>query len=515
MAALGLLAPATDSFGAAGTTVRNFHVCLAPPVVVADPDLLKIVQRAGVGSVWLAGFFSGHHPSPASLLSHARRCVESAGMAAHLINIPLGHPGDSLGSSDGGFPLTPPVHWQTGRSADGRAYAGTSLHPPATVENRAALQGLRKQGFQRCFLDDDFRLARGPGEIGGCYCAEHRRRFLESGGYPAGRWDALLEDVRSRRLTPLLRSWTEFTCDELTGSFRAQQRGFQGELGIMVMYLGAEKAGIRLKDYAGVPLRVGELMFDDGSFGSVKGKTDELFSALFHRRYASPWKAFSETTAYPANRLSAQNMAAKLAVSTLADVRHTMFMSGLTPFPREHWATLAPSIKAQARIHHQIAGHRPRGPFKHYWGEAQRRVGNDQPFSLWLAIGVPFEVTDEVRGEGCTFLSDSDAEVVRAKGSADVTRLMCRDSASPFPKGCRTVREGLTELFAWKRELRDQLRKVPHILEDEPAVCAWYPEARRVLVWNLSVERKTLTLAHDKNRRELSVEPLALESLSY
>ncbi len=208
-------------------------------------------------------------------------------------------------------------------------------------------------------------------------------------------------------------------------------------------------------------------------------------------------------------------MAAKLAISTLADVRHTMFMSGLTPFPREHWTTLRPAMKAQASIHHGVIGHRPKGPFKHYWGEAQRRVGNDQPFSLWLATGVPFEVIEESPGEGWTFLSDFDAKALASDGSAGNPRVICRDSASASPKGSRAVREGLAELFALKHELGDYLRKVPHILEDEPAVCAWYPKARRVLVWNLSTVRKTLTLALDRNRRGFSVGPLALESLAY
>jgi hypothetical protein len=46
-------------------------------------------------------------------------------------------------------------------------------------------------------------------------------------------------------------------------------------LGIKAVYLGAEKAGIRLADYRGVPLRVGELMFDDQAFSPLKGKIDE------------------------------------------------------------------------------------------------------------------------------------------------------------------------------------------------------------------------------------------------
>jgi hypothetical protein len=180
-----------------------------------------------------------------------------------------------------------------GSSRDGKTYAGTSLHAPATEENAEALRKLRRAGFSHFFLDDDFRLARGPGEIGGCFCAEHCTQFLRRTGLPDGRWPELLDDLRSRRLTPLLRQWVDFACDDLAASFRAQQQAADGRLGLMVMYLGAEKAGIRLADYRGVPLRVGELMFDDQSFSPLKGKTDELFSVLFHRRFAAPESAAS------------------------------------------------------------------------------------------------------------------------------------------------------------------------------------------------------------------------------
>ena len=191
------------------------------------------------------------------------------------------------------------------------------------------------------------------------------------------------------------------------------------------MYLGAEKAGIRLADYHDVPFRVGELMFDDGSFAPLKGKTNELFSSLFHRRFARPELAYSETTAYPAHRLSAANMAAKLAVSTISDVRNTMYMSGLTAFPREHWQTLGPAMKRHAELHPRIAGHVPHGPLKHFWGEASRCVGDDNPFSLFLALGVPFEVTSQPAADGFTFLSDADALAIgslRSPGTVFVAR---------------------------------------------------------------------------------------------
>jgi hypothetical protein len=512
------LAGAGAAFGGASRAVRSFGVCLAPAEVERHPELLGLVQPAGVTTVWLAGFFYGHKPYSADLLERARRRVEAAGLIAHLVNVPLGHPGDSLGAQEGGFPLTPPQHWQPGRRPDGTVYAGTSWHPPATAENVAALREQRRQGFGRCFLDDDFRLARGPGDIGGCYCAQHRADFLRAGGFGETRWEELIEDVRGRRDTVLLRAWLEFVGGELTASFRAQQRAFGGGLGIMVMYLGAEKAGIRLRDYRGVPLRVGEGMFDDGSFGSIKGKTDELFSALFHRRFVAPERAYSETTAYPADRLSAANLAAKLAVSTLADVRHTTFMSGLTPFPAEHWARLGPAMRAHARWHEELAGLRPQGPFRHYWGEVERRVGTDQPFSLWLAVGVPFQVVENAGTGGWTFLADFDARALGAgeKGGRDWVRgwRVCRPSAGVRGEVAEPVEESLAALFELKRRLRPALRDFPVIEEDEPAVCAWYPEAGKVAIWNLMEEPRTLTVTRGVRRREVRLGPLGFAVLT-
>ena len=473
---------------------RDFHVCLAPPLIESEPALLDIVRAAGVETVWLAGFFYGFKPYPTEQIIRAQRLAARAGLRAELITIPLGHPGDSLGSRDGEFPLTPPQRWRLGERFDGKRYSGTSLHAPATEENAAALRDLRRLGFRQAFVDDDFRLARGPGEIGGCFCAEHRAEFLQKHGFVDARWTELLDDVRARRLTKLLRAWVDWTCDQLTASFRVQQRAFGGEFGNMVMYLGAEKAGIRLRDYRRALVRVGELMFDDASFSRVKGKTDELFSVLFHRRFAAPDRAFSETTAYPADKLSAANMAAKLTISTIADVRHTMFMSGLTPFPRAHWTTLGPAMREQARLHELVAGHRPRGPFKHVWGEAQRYVGNDQPFSLWLATGVPFEVVEEPARDGWNFLSDFDAREWPQTKPHFSGHLVARKEPSVETPRLEVVPENLEALFAFKRRIRTALANVPVVEEETPVVCAWYPSAKRVLLWNLLPEPRRVTV---------------------
>ncbi len=489
---------------------RQFHVCLSTEAIQRDPELLPAVRRAGVGAVWLAGFCYGHWPYDIPSLRVARALVERQGMAARVINLPLGHPGDALGASDGQFPLTPPRHWHLGWRADGSRYAGTSLHEPATAENVKAVQGLRRAGFRGIFLDDDFRLARGPGEIGGCFCAEHRSRFLQSHGYGNGQWQALLQQVRQREFTPLLRAWVDFTGEELSAAFRAQrQAAGNGNLGIMAMYLGAEKAGIRLEEYADDPFRVGEMMFDDASFGPVKNKMDELFSGLMHRRFCRPELAFSETTAYPADRLSARNLAAKLVFSTIADVRHTMFMSGLTPFPRAHWDTLGPAMRAQAALHRALAGHRLAGPLKHYWGEASRYAGDDQPFSLFLASGIPFEVTDAPARDGWTFLSDADARQVAAgRLESRGARFLCRAGGAPRPDKMRALEESLPAIMAFKAALTPQLKRVPYVAQSDPAVCAWYPGARAVLLWNPKAEKSHFTLRLGKRSLEFPMEAL-------
>jgi hypothetical protein len=355
------------------------------------------------------------------------------------------------------------------------------------------------------FLDDDFRLANGPGTIGGCFCDAHKKQFKERGGYGDSQWQELLDDVRTRTPSPILHAWVDFTCDQLTASFRAMQAAApEIALGNMVMYLGAEKAGIRLPDYSDALLRVGELMFDDKSFAPVKGKTDELFSVLFHRRFVAPERAFSETTAFPSDKLSAANMAAKLTVSTIADVRNTTYMSGVTPFPVTHWETLAPAMKHQASIHAAIGGQTPRGPLKHFWGEASRYVGDDKPFSLFLALGIPFEVTETPANDGWTFLSDADAKSF-GNASTPGTKLICRPGAANTIEG---VDETLEALYTWRRGVLPSLKNVPYIEEEKPVMCAWYPSIRTALIWNLAESRENFTLRYSDFRHDVTLGPL-------
>ena len=247
--------------GDAPSQVRSYHLSISPESLRADPELLDLAHHAGVTDVWLTGFLYGHWLSPLEeSFPHWRRTIERRGMSAHLINVPLGHPGDSLGAKSGNVPLTPPEHWRLAVRPDGTTYAGTSLHPPSTEENCAAIRRIQAAGVNRVFLDDDFRLARGPGVIGGCFCPEHKREFLREAAFGEAAWQDLVAALARRELTPHPASVGRVQCDQLTACFLAQKRLAPGvQLGIMVMYLGSEKAGIRLDGLSRRPVPCGRV----------------------------------------------------------------------------------------------------------------------------------------------------------------------------------------------------------------------------------------------------------------
>ena len=68
--------------------------------------------------------------------------------------------------------------------------------------------------------------------------------------------------------------------------------------------------------------------------------------------------------------------------------------------------------------------------------------------------------------------------------------------------------ESLPALYAFKRELLPRLAHVPYVEDESPVVCAWYPTARAVVLWNLSEQRVELSLRHGKKRRTIGVDGL-------
>ncbi len=467
---------------------RVYHRSTDVRTVMNDPEQVEEWRKAGVKHLWLLLFHHSRLDGSWDLYDQAVRRTREHGMFPHFISVPFGHP--ATAGEKGAFP----EGMKPAERFDGRTVWGISCHAPVdrdTVDsNRFAFE---KFGVCNHFLDDDFRLADTPDEIGGCVCPECRRAFLQTAGISPSRWDELLGDLKQNNDTPLVRLWVDYQCDRLTGLFRKTEAAApKVDLGIMVMGMGSERAGIRLGDYRGKLFRVGEWMFSDKSYDLLKNKTIELFSVLFHRRFTEPGRTFSETTIHPAGSLSKENMASKLAFSTYADVRNTMFMCET---PTDYWPFFAPRMKKEAAFHQVLKGCAPRGPFKHYWGKAARYMAGYNAYSLFLAAGVPFEVCGELPADGWTFLGDNDARSLE-RGEIASPGTVCVTRGAGAADRSVQVEESMDALFSFRRSLLPKLKemRIPYVEEETPAVCGWYPEARAVLLWNPEKTAKTVHL---------------------
>ncbi len=111
--------------------------------------------------------------------------------------------------------------------------------------------------------------------------------------------------------------------------------------------------------------------------------------------------------------------------------------------------------------------------------------------------------------DGWTFLSDADAEALTPKDTpADLGRLVVRPGLKESTHGMRAVDESLDALWKLKREVLSDGLDCPHVLDDKPVVCAWYPTAEAVLLWNLGEAAETFRLRWGDEERAVKVEGL-------
>ena len=495
---------------------RRFHISTSCDVLDSDIDYPLLWKESGITDVWVCIWFYGFFLYPWEKIDRYIDHLKKLGLTPHFIAVPLCHNGGSLSPTDpNGFPNLPPTNWKKARRFDGSENWGFSWHTPTDDELHDSTELLLNRfGPFDYFLDDDFRFANTPADIGGCVCDDCRRDFLQKSALSPSRWDELSDDWRENRDTPLLRTWIDYVCDRLTYCFKKTADFIpEVDLGIMVMFMGSERSGIRLEDYRGHLFRVGELMFNDFWFEQPRSKARELFSSLFHRRFCSPGRAFSETTGYPIDRLSPQNMAAKLTVSTLSDVRNTMFMSGLPVIPASYWPILAPRIKKESIIHSQITGRKPIGPFKHFWGPADRYMRGDEAFCLFLLTGVPFEVCDTLPSDGWTFLGDASADEME-RGDLLSPGTICFARRGSDSGRFRKLDESFESLFEFRRTLLGGFRKkgIPYIEEEIPFVLSRYTlndgTPDMLVLWNVNEEEQTVHLRIGDQVRVITVLPL-------
>ena len=142
-------------------------------------------------------------------------------------------------------------------------------------------------------------------------------------------------------------------------------------------------------------------------------------------------------------------------------------------------------------------------------------VGDDKPYSIFLASGIPFEVTDTPSTEGWTFLSDFDVQDVKAaKLISKGTKFIYGSNEDKKLSGLRFVPENINDFFAFKREIIPFLNGVPYVIENKPVVCTWYPEIKSVLLWNLSETKESFTIKLDDKTNTIEINGLDSELIS-
>ncbi|MGN1064041.1 MAG: hypothetical protein ACI4QC_01405 [Thermoguttaceae bacterium] len=463
-------------------------------------NMAELWKEAGVTDIWLAPYGPGVYTDQKTMDAAIRRAMDF-GYRVHFINVPIGHPNSKL---------APEVEarWKPCKRYDGSESWGVSVHSETAKDCVTAVRRLAdKYGPCDLFFDDDYRFAISPADIGGCVCDECRTAFMAKSGFSEERLNETIADVRANKDTKDVRAWIDYFCDILTKTFHdSRDIAPEVDLGIMVMGMGSEKAGIRLEDYRGALFRVGEWMFTNAQYDSTKNKTIELYSSLFHRRFVEPERAFSETTII--QELSAENYVSKLSISTLSDVRNTMFMC---PIPASYWKLITPRMKKEKEYHSRIYGAKAKGPFKHFWGMADRYMASYDAYSLFLACGVPFEVCDELPGDGFAFLGDASAREME-RGELTSPGAMCVARFESVNNRFAAVPETFEEIFKFRKTLLPKFKSegIPYVEEETPVVLGWYPDAKAAYLWNVDNADKVVTLR--KGERTVAVNLKALDS---
>jgi len=314
------------------------------PALLVDeeqgPKVLAMMKEARVDTIWLWGYFYGSTWSSLETIVEAKRIAESHGFEAAIIQLPVGHPGNSLNPDDEAVRLKIPDHWRYRQDSAGnpKYYIG-DIEPIMVRENVESIVALRDAGFKRFMMDDDLRLGELGDEIQGCFCEICLSEFESFSGRALTR-EALVQVLRDKSDITLMKEWVSFNSAKVTNMMK--EMNVPGvELGIMVMHLGDERHGIDIREIKdevpGCEFRVGELHFSDGEFGSPEGKASELLGIQYHLNLTGRERVVSETTVFPPRALNEENLICKVKIAVSAGISDIYFMSGTWLIEESYW----------------------------------------------------------------------------------------------------------------------------------------------------------------------------------
>lgn len=319
--------------------------CLTDPVYQA---LLGDIQAAGVDNLWLFYYSSGRTIATPQQMAAAKAYLEGRGFTVGALLCAVGHPGQALDPDQPADANALPPHWQYRIGRDGQPVLHCGcIDEPLTADCLAALRTLQELGFDRVFFDDDLRTGHFSPRTEGCFCPACRAAFAAEVGqrYTVAQLDAAL-DVDADLTT----AWQRFQCGRVARFVdRVTATGLK--VGIMLMPMGDGRHGLDAAAltaaHPALWVRVGEYHYSDETFA---GEEDRRELQSYIRKHlallARPENAFSETTAYPADALSADNLLEKLRIEIDEGLTNIFLMSGTQPMPRAHFRRLAAALPA-------------------------------------------------------------------------------------------------------------------------------------------------------------------------
>lgn len=328
----------------------DFSYDISARTVMEEPkigEILSAIYRAGVRRMELMGYFYGHMEADAETMLKARTRLMEAGFSVGAINLPVGHPGNSLNPDDPDLELALPGHWQYRQDEDGReVYYCGCVNEALVRDNRQAMRDLAQMGFERVFFDDDLRMGNAGQAIEGCFCPHCLREFSEHLGENISRMQlkACIHQSDAFK-NPLVQAWMDYNCQKIV-DFLSKMRTPGIDLGIMVMYKGDRRHGLdipaMLKVVPDLMIRVGEGHFCDADFERSGGKEEIAQSIALHSGLVERKDLlYSESTIFPARALSKENWIERMRLEIDCGLRHLFLMSGTWLIEQDYWQALS------------------------------------------------------------------------------------------------------------------------------------------------------------------------------
>ena len=306
-------------------------------------NMLPLMKKAGVDTLWMLVYNAGKYTAEKAEILRAKAVLEEKGFRVNALSLPVGHPGNALNPEDESLDLELPPAWRYRVLPDGnKEYFCACIEEKMIADNRELVEFCRDAGFAQLFFDDDLRMGAHGDKIRGCYCDHCLQAFSQLISKKITREEIARACEEKNELSE---QWIQYNCDKITGFMKATAvSGIQ--TGIMVMHHGDRRHGIDIPAIRrAVPdclFRVGEGHFQDQSFERDADHAEEVGGIRAHMELiGNPEFCYSETTVFPPNALSAENLVKKAELAIREGIRQIFLMSGTWLMTEPYWEALA------------------------------------------------------------------------------------------------------------------------------------------------------------------------------